>query len=239
VLSKELRKTLDNKEQIELPQRHVIDGGCLLHRVVWGQTGSYLDIVNRYINFVKAHYGTNCTVVFDGYDNGPSIKDHEHVRRNKNSSPDIDVVEHNPVYKNQSTFFVNVNNKIAFVKLLSCKLLEFGYTVKHAVNDADTLIVRTALEFASQQQPVTVVADDTDVLVLLVYHFEQDMAEICMLSEVARRRTARIAVTPVRAVRNAIGDEMSKQLLVTHAISGCDTTSALFGHGKATIFRIL
>jgi hypothetical protein len=110
-------------------------------------------------------------------------------------------------------------------------------TVKHAKDDADTLIVQTALDLASQQIPVTVVADDTDVLVLLVHHFKSFMADIFMLSEMTRVRTARRAITPIRAVCESIGDTAVRQLLVAHAISGCDTTSALFGQGKSSVFH--
>ena len=92
---------------------------------------------------------------------------------------------------------------------------------------------------AANNIPVTVVADDTDVLVMLVHHFRPEMADICMLSEIIRKRTPHTAVTPVRAVRDAIGHAAADQLLVIHALSGCDTTSALFSHGKAGVFRLL
>jgi len=109
--------------------------------------------------------------------------------------------------------------------------------VQHAKNDADTLIVSCALHIASQQIPVTVIADDTDVLVLLIYHFKSEMADIYMLSEITRRHSPRTAITPVSVIRAAIGEKAASQLLVAHAISECDSTSGLFGHGKANVFR--
>lgn len=36
-----------------------------------------------------------------------------------------------------------------------------------------------------------------------------------------------------------VGDAVAKSLLVVHAISGCDTTSALFGHGKKGVLKVL
>ena len=39
-------------------------------------------------------------------------------------------------------------------------------------NDADTMIVNTVINMAKQGKECTVVADDTDVLVLLVHFFE-------------------------------------------------------------------
>jgi hypothetical protein len=63
------------------------------------------------------------------------------------------------------------------------------------------------------------------------------MADIFMLSEAKRSRSAKTSLIPVRVVRQKIGDQAVKQLLAVHAISGCDTTSALFSHGKGSVFR--
>lgn len=78
-LTKELRKTLGSSEEFVLPQTYVVDGGSLPHRIVWQQTDTYGDVLKHYVNYVKRHYGDNCTVVFDGYVNGPSVKDHEQL----------------------------------------------------------------------------------------------------------------------------------------------------------------
>ena len=47
-------------------------------------------------------------------------------------------------------------------------------------DDADTLIVKTALNLAKLtiNQPVTVVANDTDILVFLLFHFTMEMSGI-------------------------------------------------------------
>jgi hypothetical protein len=55
------------------------------------------------------------------------------------------------------------NNK-GLIVLLTEKFKDAGYMVTEALNDADTLIVDTAL-VAAGSSDVTVVADDTDVLV--------------------------------------------------------------------------
>jgi hypothetical protein len=239
-LTKELRKNLKKTPMLnELPQMHVIDGGCLLHRVIWAETGTYADIAKLYVNFVRKHYGESCIIVFDGYNSGPSVKDQEHVRRAKNCSPVIDLNESNPIYKNQSAFLMNARNKQSLVQLLSVYFQQQNYEVRHAENDADTVIVGCAIQLARQLIPVTVIADDTDVLVLLVYHFQSEMADIFMLSEITRQRSPRAEITPVRDIRQSIGDKAACQLLLAHAISGCDTTSSLFGHGKSNVSRTL
>src|SRR6218665_92376 len=58
-----------------------------------------------------------------------------------------------------------------------------------------------------------------------------------MLSEMMRVRTAHTAITPVHVVQQNIGASNAEQLLLIHAISGCDTTSALCGLGKSTVLR--
>lgn len=61
-------------------QRYVIDGGYLLRRVVWDKMSTYGEIIRKYQDYVRSRYGTS-TVIFDGYEDGPSTKDHEHSRR--------------------------------------------------------------------------------------------------------------------------------------------------------------
>ena len=57
----------------------VLDGGSLLHRLTWKQeTYMYGAIAQAYADFIIRHYGL-ATVVFDGYDGGPSIKDNTHL----------------------------------------------------------------------------------------------------------------------------------------------------------------
>jgi len=139
-LAKELTKSLDNKQEVEVPQLFVVDGGCLLHRVVWLAGGIYSEITQQYVNFVRKHYGHHCSIVFDGYGNGPSVKDHEHQRRALKSCPDVDVAEQKTAFKNQSLFLTNSQNKKLFVQMLLEKLREANYAVSQAVDDADTLI---------------------------------------------------------------------------------------------------
>ena len=56
---------------------NVVDGGALVHRIKWPKKATYHDIAGVYVIYVQQHYGHYC-VIFDGYKQGPSIKDHEH-----------------------------------------------------------------------------------------------------------------------------------------------------------------
>ena len=60
---------------------YVIDGGYLLHAVVWPKPATYQDVCNAYIAYISKHYHASATVVFDGYDGPPSTKSAEQNRR--------------------------------------------------------------------------------------------------------------------------------------------------------------
>ena len=53
--------------------------------------------------------------------------------------------------------------------MLGKKLQSSGFRVFHADDDADVLIVKLAIE-VSQTTNTAVIEDDTDLLVLLLYH---------------------------------------------------------------------
>jgi hypothetical protein len=113
--------------------------------------------------------------------------------------------------------------------------------VNQAVDDADTLIVKTALKLADNEQktPVTVVANDTNILVLLLHHFKPNLSDIYLMSQTFSKHSNRTSITSIRHACEKVGSSAAEHILVIHAISGCDTTSSLFGHGKATVWRKL
>ncbi len=50
--------------------------------------------------------------------------------------------------------------------------------VHQSSGDANTVIVACALQYATQGIEVTVIADDTNILILLIYHWRKEMANI-------------------------------------------------------------
>jgi len=62
-------------------------------------------------------------------------------------------------------------------------LEEDGQVVHQSPRDAKKMIVQCALQYATEGSEVNVAADDTNVLVLLMYHRKQSMANIYFLSE--------------------------------------------------------
>ena len=62
------------------------------------------------------------------------------------------------------------------------------------------------------------------------------MADIILRSDTKNESTS---VVSIRSIHQAIGAVAAKQLLVIHAIGGCDTTSAVYGRTKVKMWRLL
>ena len=93
--------------------------------------------------------------------------------------------------------------------------------------------METALEIAQKNLgPVTVVADDTDIVVMLVHHWQENMSEVYFLQE----RWSKAWSVKHASSRNEI---IKEHLLFLHSWSGCDTTSAVFGKGKPKLVETL
>ena len=71
-------------------------------------------------------------IVFDGYQDGPSTKDHGHARRTMKSKkfPDVSVhLENSMGDISQQAFLANSNNKQCFIELLVRALSSNGHNV--------------------------------------------------------------------------------------------------------------
>ena len=235
LLAKALTTAVQPSER-EKQAVHVLDGGALIHRIKWLKKATYKAIAKQYVTYVRAKYGHSC-IVFDGYEQGPSIKDHEHQRRVGKTCADVQLRESIEAHNNQQTFLSNERNKSQFILLLSQSLEADGQIVHNNTGDADTMIVACALEFANQGSQVNVVADDTDILVLLIYHWNQNMADIYFQSEANKLHKKHLLVWKICDLVNKAGKELASHLLFIHAWSGSDTTSATFGHGKTHLLK--
>ena len=200
----------------------VLDGGHLLQSVMWPQPSTYEDVCHCYITYILKHYGAGTVTVFDGY-SMISTQAAEQLRRAKKStSSDILFHQNMPTTTTQAAFLANSHNK----DLLRSQA---GVQVKQAQADADALIVSTALLLAIK--PV-VVGTDTDLLVMLVAQATTNM-DLYMLC--CKNPTT---VYRVHDIQGSIGNT-SKYLMVLHAITGCDTVSALYRQGKRKAFNLV
>ena len=104
------------------------------------------------------------------------------------------------------------------------------------------MIVSVALQYATDSEiPVAVIAEDTDILAMLIHHRQQQMCDILFVSESKRGRGSKVIpgkCISVSALQKKL-DGACSRILVAHAIGGCDTTSAIFGFGKGKIFNKL
>ena len=99
------------------------------------------------------------------------------------------------------------------------------------------MIVAHAMQYVVQGHKVNVVADDTDVLVLLMYHWKHNMANIYFLSEANASQKKTMTVWKIRDLNAKAGETIISHLLFLHAWSGCDTTSATYGQGKTSLLK--
>ena len=104
---------------------------------------------------------------------------------------------------------------------------------KNCSGDADTEIVKTAITQSRENlNPVLVVSDDTDIAVLLLYHWQNDMSDIFLLQERTKQWWS------IKKSQFGI-KEVKEHLLFLHAWSGCDSCSSTFGKGKGHIVKVL
>ncbi|KAJ8866359.1 hypothetical protein PR048_032202, partial [Dryococelus australis] len=190
---------------------YTIDGGHLLHKVVWLRPVTCRQICQQYVKYVKDHYGC-CYIVFYGYQAGPIPAQ----RKKCNFSEDK--------CGRQQDFLTNKNNKAGFIELLKDRLQKAGYHV-HKAGDADTFIVSKASELALPS-PSVLVGEDTELLVLLITH------------ATAGTRTRPDRIYSSQNMQESLG-HMKKYTLFFHAFTGCDSTSAPFNKGKNNAYKLL
>ncbi|CAH1993818.1 unnamed protein product [Acanthoscelides obtectus] len=218
-------------------EQHVdLDGGWLLHSLVWPHA-----IFDMYKNFLVQRFGRSVIIVFDGYeDEHIGVKSYERDRRQeRNCGVDVEIEPDNLVPLNQRTFLSNVKNKAQFVYHLGQTLATyegFSFTVIHAKEDADVEIVRTAMKthnelFRHGKSRVIVVGSDVDLLILLIgltptsesmYYYK--MGQGGKANQLYDTRDHK---------------HLQPFLLFALAFAGCDTTSCFFGKGKMKLVKLL
>ena len=222
-----LRNSLvTERTDVQENSEHALDGGALLHKVRY-----FEDVCEQYVKCAKNKY-TTYTIIFDGYSHGFSTKDHEHIRRRaKQSNIEVHFTESAKYSIKQDVFLANGVNKSRFIIMLSKNLRQTGNKVVECKEDADTHIVRCALELATTGVHVNFVADDTYVALLLLYHWNDTMADITVTFE----RTK--ASFSIKSSINSHSSLLKPYLLVLHSSNGCDTMSAIHMKGKTSLLK--
>ena len=189
------------------------------------------------MSYVRHRYGI-CSIAFDGYSRRPSLKDHEYKRRTGKASADIQISPEMNAHRNQQLFLANEKNNVQFINLLSHYLRLDGHAMIQSKGDADSQIVSAAIALASDGKHTAVIADDTDILVLLLCHWNAFMADIHLWSERKKAHKILLKLVDIREAAKHSVQTVLPHILPTHAWGGCDTTSAVFGHGKCRIVKL-
>ena len=201
------------------------------------------------------------TIVFDRYRKA-TIKGTTRIKRSKGTRPIRRLVESRevPLPKNWHNFLSLAENKADLAHFLSEQLylqapvdkeilVAGGFKdelivkssrdttdvtpFKSTHEEADTRLVLHAIH--SQYNTVVVASRDTDVLLLLVYHFQRMRCQrLWMMSGTSKKRR----YIPIETVFNNLPIGSVSTLLAFHTLTGCDTTSYIADHSKRTAWRV-
>ena len=174
-------------------------------------------------------------VVFDGY--ATSTKDVTHTSRSTKTSQVFKIHGGNSYPSDRTEFLSNSVNKQSSIDCWSKKLNEIGISGVLCPSDADTSIVKTALDVIGE--PVTILADDTDTLCLLFHHVYFHHGNNNVFLE-----TMRIQKDADERVSFSINDVIHtcdtvyiEWILFAHAFCGCDTTSIIHKVDKTSMLN--
>ena len=101
----------------------------------------------------------------------------------------------------------------------------------HSDGDADLDIVSSVLRKASNGA-VTLIGEGTDLLVLLLWHYNSSLHHPVYLYS----NTSKTAFD-IRNSKLLLADELTQSILAIHALCGCDTVSMLHSVGSRTILK--
>ena len=90
--------------------------------------------------------------------------------------------------------------------------------------------MRSAVD-ASLLYSTTLIGEDTDLLVLLLYYAQENGKGIYFKSDKPKKDGSQ-KVYDIRSLKKVMGPEICTQLLFIDALTGCDTTSRIFSVGK-------
>ena len=113
--------------------------------------------------------------------------------------------------------------------------------LKSNQEEADTRIclhARVAAETGSKC--IVVSSPDTDVLVLLLHHQNDICVDRLFFLTGREGKHANLSrFIPIHNIYDQLSKEQLSILLVVYCLTGCDTTSSFWGHGKKAAFRIM
>ena len=213
------------------PKYNVFDGGSLLHRFKWRKGATFDEIAQVYVGYVKRF--SNPVVVFDGYETSSSTKHGTHMRRSKRViGPKVLFTGTMTMNATKEQFLGSTDKTQNFITFLSEKLEADCIRIKHADGDTDLMRALTGVQCAILGVTY-VIGEDTDLLVLLCHHAQPEMHELVYRSDKSDAKSNKSHPWVINLLRDELGELVADLLPLVHAVGGCDTTSRLYGIGKA------
>ena len=220
----------DNSLQSWEEMKYVIDGGMLVQRVPWKLGSTFREICMSYVLFLSKY--PTATIVLDGYEHSTKDMVHKKRKHHFNCSNIMPSLAGTLTIK-KAHFLSNLGNKQRFVNLLQEFLENLGFVCLAARDDADVLICRTAADIYNNSQNVTLVGDDTDLLVLLVHMIKNNNSSRHKLF-----LSTKTCVYDIQSVKKQFGSRAVSKILLLHSFTGCDTTSRILGVGQDRLLKL-
>lgn len=129
-------------------------------------------------------------------------------------------------------YIANEKNKTSLIALLSNKMTAKGIETVVTTGDADATIVRCALDKAALHPTVTIIGEDVDLIVLLTA-FSQPGTNIHFMKP--GRGNAESKLFSSNKLQQL---PFAETILLLHAFSGCDTTSAIYNKSKGGMVKL-
>ena len=143
--------------------------------------------------------------------------------------------EYMKVTTDQAHFLRNSENKARLIDILKTQFHSAGITVYQAEGDADALIAATAISIGNKNISVAVVGSDSDLLSILIARGHPHTTIYFMKPQTNKNEGKCFHICNIQ--RNL--ESLKDSFLFFHAVTGCDTTSAIFNKGKQSAFKIL
>jgi len=120
---------------------------------------------------LSIHYGSSAIVSLMVTRNDRLLKTSHIMRRRHNIHPLVSFTAETQFCGKKEEFMATDSNKQRLIWMLSDELRKRGCTVDNAPGDADVLIIKVTVE-KSLQHSTTLIGEDTDLLVLLLYYVQ-------------------------------------------------------------------
>lgn len=214
----------------------LVDGNEAIYHKLWPKNVTVEQYANQFVkSFAESH---DTYIIFDRYDEN-SVKAHERQRRAQGVSPRMYTLKSDMPLPPKDVIMKLDENKRALIHYL-CKshpqnpcVRLIGEDSLYQHEEADVKIISYLLTLLPEKRHIQVLADDTDIFVLLVY--------FVWLVKPSSQVTMRKYSGEIIDINATTLELKSKcyDLLALHALSGCDTVSYPFGKGKISAVNML